>query len=230
MTAADVTLASFSPSEGVSGWNYYTDYVATLKANGNIDKRYGYISAYWAGEYWDASAQGWYDFAFLRTDPETITEEQVGNTKIPYGTAFLVYTAKSGVTITFAGEVLEDDIAIALNENANTFVGNARPTAVKLGEISATDGISGWNYYTDFLATLKTNGNIDNRYGYISAYWAGEYWNASAQGWYDFAFLRTDPETITEDQVGDAVEFNPGDGFLVYVGKPNIELLVPSAL
>ncbi len=223
-------MADFQPKDGVAGWDYYTDLLATLKPNGNLDKKYGYLSPYWAEEYYDAADVGWYDYSVLEADPDTIEAEKKDTTKIPFGTGFLVYTSKADVTLTFSGEVLADDIALPLNENANTFVGNVTPATVKLNQIIPTDGVNGWDYYTDLLATLKTNGNLDKKYGYLSPYWAEEYYNASDAGWYDYAVLEADPDTIEAEKVPDTVEFKPGEGFLVYVSKANIELVVPSPL
>ena len=204
--------------------------LATLKQNGNLDKKYGYLSPYWASKYYNASDAGWYDYYVLEQDPETIEAEKKDSTKIPFGTGFLVYASKAGVTLTFAGEVLEDEIAIPLNGGANTFVGNVTPVTIRLNQISATDGENGWDYYNDMLATLKTNGNLDKKYGYLSPYWAGRYYNASDAGWYDYSVLEQDPETIEAEKVPDTVVFGPGDAFLVYTAKANIELLIPSPL
>ena len=230
VTKANVTLSTFLPKDGADGWDYYSDYLATLKTNGNLDKKYGYLSPYWAGQYYNEEDVGWYDYAVLEADPETIDAEKMDDVKIPFGTGFLIYTSKANVTLTFAGEVLEDEIALPLNENANTFIGNATPTTVKLNSLTATDGANGWDYYSDYLATLKTNGNLDKKYGYLSPYWAGQYYNEEDVGWYDYAVLEADPETIDAEKIDDTVVFNPGDAFLVYVSKAGIELLVPSPL
>ena len=230
VTKENVTLGTFKPKDGVDGWDYYTDYLATLKPNGNLDKKYGYVSPYWAKQYWNEEDAGWYDFAVLAEDPETIEADKADSTLIPFGTGFLVYTSKANGTMTFSGEVLEGDIALPLSRNANTFVGNVTPQTIQLNKLLATSGGDGWDYYTDYLATLKTNGNLLHKYGYLSPYWAKQYWNEEDAGWYDFAVLAEDPETIEADKVADDVVFNPGEGFLIYTSKANVELLVPGAL
>ena len=230
VVAKDVTLSAFIPKDGADGWDYYTDFLATLKVNGNIQKKYGYLSSYWAGEYWNEEDAGWYDFSVLEEDPEVIEAEKADATKIPFGTGFLVYTSKANVNVKFSGEVLKGDIALPLNGGANTFVGNVTPNAIKLNELLATSGANGWDYYTDFLATLKTNGNLLHKYGYLSPYWASEYWSEEDSGWYDFSVLEADPETIEADKVSDEVVFKSGEGFLIYTSKANVELLVPGAL
>lgn len=122
-----------------------------------------------------------------------------------------------------------------LNRNANSFVVQTflpcgvTKENVTLGTFKPKDGVDGWDYYTDYLATLKTNGNLLHKYGYLSPYWAKQYWNEEDAGWYDFAVLAEDPETIEADKVADDVVFNPGEGFLIYTSKANIELLVPGA-
>ena len=100
---------------------------------------------------------------------------------------------------------------------------------VTLSSFLPVDGENGWAFDTDFLATLKTNGNLDKKYGYLSTYWAGEMDDASLEGWYDFAPLAAE-EFSDSDRVADTIGFAAGDGFLVYTSKANMELLVPSPL
>ena len=230
VTKADVTLANFLPKDGAAGWDYYSDFLATLKTNGNLDKKYGYLSPYWADKYYEAEDVGWYDYSVLAEDPDTIEAEKKDSTKIPFGTGFLVSSSAAGNTLTFSGEVLQDEIALPLNEKANTFVGNVTPVAVRLNQMTPTDGAAGWDYYSDFLATLKTNGNLDKKYGYLSPYWADKYYEAEDVGWYDYSVLAEDPDTIEAEKVPDSVVINSGDAFLVSVSNGGVELLVPSAL
>ena len=230
VTAADVTLDDFVPTSGADGWDYTSDFLATLKTNGNLDKKYGYLSPYWAAKYWTADEAGWYDYSLLSEEEQTASDELGATTKIPFGTGFLVYTAGSSVTITFSGEVLQDEVALALNENANTFVGNATPAAVNLADIAPTSGADGWDYTSDFLATLKTNGNLDKKYGYLSPYWAAKYWTADEAGWYDYSLLSEEEQTASDEIKGDSVQFAPGAGFLVYTAGSDIELVLPSPL
>ena len=230
VTKADVTLADFLPTDGKNGWDYTSDFLATLKVNGTLDKKYGYLSPYWEEEYYEAGQSGWYDYAVLQPDPDEITAAKVDNTKIPFGTGFLVYTSGSDVKLTFSGEVLSDEVALPLNENANTFVGNVTPVTVKLNQLVPTDGKNGWDYTSDFLATLKVNGTLDKKYGYLSPYWEDEYYEAGQSGWYDYAVLQPDPDEIEAEKVPDTVAFGAGEGFLVYTSGAGIELVVPSAL
>ena len=230
VTKENVTLADFLPKDGASGWDYYSDFLATLKTNGNLDKKYGYLSPYWADKYYEAEDVGWYDYSVLAEDPDTIEAEKKNSTKIPFGTGFLVSSSAAGNTLTFSGEVLQDEIAIPLNEKANTFVGNVTPVAVRLNQMTPTNGASGWDYYSDFLATLKTNGNLDKKYGYLSPYWADKYYEAEDVGWYDYSVLAEDPDTIEAEKVPDTVVINSGDAFLVSVSNGGVELIVPSPL
>ena len=234
---ADVTLSQFVPTDGEDGWMYNMDYIATIKPNGAFDKKYGYLSTYWAGPdgFEDPDLKGWWDFTVVNKDFE-VPEEQIisrNNEKIPFGTGVAVYTSMAGVTVTFAGEVLADDYGIPLSFNANTFTGIVCPADVKLGDLEPTDGEDGWMYNMDYLATIKPNGAFDKKYGYLSPYWAGPdgFEDPDLKGWWDFTVVNKDFE-VPEEQIisRDGVELKAGQGLAVYTSMAGVELVVPSAL
>ena len=123
-----------------------------------------------------------------------------------------------------------------LNENANAFVAQTlipcgvTAADVTLDDFVPTSGADGWDYTSDFLATLKTNGNLDKKYGYLSPYWAAKYWTADEAGWYDYSLLSEEEQTASDAIKGDSVQFAPGAGFLVYTAGSDIELVLPSPL
>ena len=226
---ADVTLSQFVPTDGENGWSYGTDYIATIKPNGSFDKKFGYLSPYWAGPDGldDMTACGWHLFSNLQQDE--FYGERYDNEKIPFGTGIAVYTSMSAVTVTFAGEVLSDDYGIPLSYNANTFTGVVCPIDLKLGDIDATDGELGWSYGTDYLATIKPNGSFDKKYGYMSPYWAGPDGldDKTAEGWHLFSNLQQD-EFYGERC--DNVPLASGQAVAVYTSMSGVELVIPSAL
>ena len=123
-----------------------------------------------------------------------------------------------------------------LNEKANSFVVQTllpcgvTKADVTLADFLPTDGEDGWDYARDYVATLKVNGTLDKKYGYLSPYWEKEYYEAGQSGWYDYAVLQPDPDEIEAEKVPDTVTFGAGEGFLVYTSGAGIELVVPSAL
>ena len=226
---ADVTLSHFVPTDGEMGWSFNTDYLATIKPNGTFDKKYGYLSPYWAGPDGldDKTACGWHLFENLVK--EEFYGERCDSDKIPFGTGVAMYTSMANVTVTFAGEVLADDYGVPLAGGANTFTGIVCPADITLGDITATDGESGWSFNTDYLATIKPNGTFDKKYGYLSPYWAGPDGldDKTAQGWHLFENL------VKEEFYGDRfddVELKAGQAIAVYTAMPNMELVIPSAL
>ena len=226
---ADVTLSQFVPTDGEFGWSYGTDYLATLKPNGTFDKKYGYLSPYWAGPDGldDMTACGWHIYSNLEQDE--FYGERCDNNKIPFGTGVAVYTSMANVNITFAGEVLADDYGVPLAGQANTFTGIVCPADIKLGDLTATNGEFGWSYGTDYLATIKTNGTFDKKYGYLSPYWAGPNGldDMTAYGWHLYSNLEQD-EFYGERC--DNVPLASGQAIAVYTSMAGIELVIPSAL
>ena len=105
---------------------------------------------------------------------------------------------------------------------------NTAAEAVTLGDILPTDGADGWAYDTDFLATLKPNGNKNASYGYLSPYWANKYFEDEQAGWYDLSVCQ-DEEFDGATKKND-VQIPAGQAFLVYTAGSGIELVVPSPL
>ena len=227
-TAAEaVTLGDILPTDGADGWAYDTDFLATLKPNGNKNASYGYLSPYWANKYFEDEQAGWYDLSVCQ-DEEFDGATKKNSTVIPFGTGVLVYTSGSGVTVTFAGEVKDEEVALGLATGSNSFVGNASPVDLTLGDLLPTGGADGWAYDTDFLATLKPNGNKDASYGYLSPYWANKYFEDEQAGWYYLSVCQ-DEEFDGATKKND-VQIPAGQAFLVYTAGSGIELVVPSPL
>jgi hypothetical protein len=229
----NITLSSFQPKGGEDGWEYSKDYLATIKVNGSFDKKYGYVSAYWAGEegFDDASLEGWWDLDACKADFEVDELVSRNNVVIPFGTGVAIYTSMSDITVTFSGEVLSEDYGVPLNPQANTFTGLYAPKTMTLGELVPTGGEDGWEYSKDYLATLKVNGSFDKKYGYVSPYWAGEegFDDTSLEGWWDLDVCKADFD-VDEFESRNTVEIDAGQAFAVYTSMSGIELVIPSAL
>ena len=104
----------------------------------------------------------------------------------------------------------------------------ATTDSVKLADFVPSTGADGWAYDTDFLATLKVNGNKDHEYGYLSPYWAAQYFKADQAGWYDLSVCQD--EEFDDAEKKDSFVVPAGQSFLVYTSGADIELLVPSPL
>jgi hypothetical protein len=228
-----ITLSSFKPTNGEEGWDYSQDYLATIKVNGSFDKKYGYVSPFWAGKdgFDDASLEGWWDLDVCKSDFEDGEVDSRNNVVIPFGTGVAIYTGMANVNVTFAGQVLSDDYGIPLNYQGNTFTGLVAPSDMLLGNLTPTNGEAGWDYSQDYLATIKVNGSFDKKYGYVSPYWAGKdgFDDTSLEGWWDLDVCKADFE-VDEIVSRNNVEITAGQAFAVYTGMSGIELVVPSAL
>ncbi len=221
----DVTLSKIVPMNGENGWSYSSDNLATVKNTGVVDKKFGYVSPYWAELAEDATVEGWHLYSNL--EDSEFYGERCDNVKIPFGTGLSIYTSASGVTVQFAGEVLMDDYGIPLSENANTFTGVVCPKDITLGELEPTNGEKGWSYSADYLATLKPNGAVDKKYGYVSPYWAELAEDATVEGWHLYSNVE---DTKFYGERFDNVQLTAGQGFCVYTSAASVELVVPSAI
>ncbi len=229
VTKENVTLSKFIPKDGdeTTGWMYNTDYLATVKNTGAVDKKYGYISPYWAEQSGDPTTLGWHLYSNLQN--EDYFGERFDDEKIPFATGIYIYSNNKNMTVQFSGSVLSDDYGIPLAQNANTFTGVICPKDITLKDLEPTNGdeTTGWLYNTDYLATLKTNGSVDKKYGYISPYWSEQSGDPTTLGWHLYSNLQN------EDYFGercDDIPLTAGQGFYVYVNNQNIELVVPSAI
>ncbi len=222
---ADVTLSQFVPTDGKEGWSFDTDYLATITPKGTFDKKYGYLSPYWAERIGEPDAHGWYDYDII-SEEDTSGDSRDRQT-IPFGTGLAVYTESEGVSIRFAGEVLMDDYGIPLSYAANTFTGVICPSDVILGQLEPTGGKEGWSFDTDYLATISPKGTFDKKYGYLSPYWAERIGETGAEGWYDYDIIS---EEDTSGESRDNVPLTSGQGLAVYTENTDVELVVPSAI
>jgi hypothetical protein len=94
----DMTLGELAPTSGEDGWDFTQDYLATIKVNGAFDKKYGYVSPFWAGPDGldDESLLGWWDFNVCQDEFDVDEFESRNGVEIAAGQAFAINTGMSG--------------------------------------------------------------------------------------------------------------------------------------
>ena len=197
----------------------------TLKANGTINKTYGFYPA--AEAYWmdGIEEDGWFLDDEIRTvgDDEVIFDE---------GDGFILYTEMEDgvVSFTFAGEVANGATTYQIGYK-NNLQGNVTAVKIDMNQVKVGDELDTLNnpVVSENLAggdiqikTWKANGTIGKTYGFYPAAEAKWMDDIEEDGW----FLDDEIRCVDEDKV----EFNPGDGFVVYTELDEAYVQLPSAL
>ena len=180
--------------------------VRKIATNGAYGTEYKYYST--------KTPVGWYDGDALVEDDAVSFGSGVG---------MIVYCGKTnGATLQVSGAVRLTAASVNV-PSGYSFSGNASPVTINLSDIACkqADG-SAWK--TSGSATTKSAGAITVRKIATNGAYGTEYKYYSTKtpiGWYD-------GDTLIED---DAVNFAPGEGFIVYCGKTNgAQIILPAPL
>ena len=206
-------------------WMSGSDEVMTLKANGATDKAYTYVNATEAAGF--GCPAGWYLTSDFNNDSiEDLTPYCKNSEPLPLGNGLLVLVGSASTTLTYAGEVLTADQAIALKGGAEyNITGNISPVDITLGDITAGND---WMSGSDELMTLKANGATDKAYTYVNATEAAGF--GCPAGWYLTSDFNNDSIEDLTPYCKNAIPVEAGEAFIVLVGSASTTLTIPSAL
>lgn len=164
---SDVTMTGSVPGEDVIQFLDPTTLDTLLVAT--------YVDAATAASWELPEMEGWWDFAMEnKMDAQTFSA----------GTGFLCNFASAGVSLTYAGEVLQGQTTLDLSGQAFPMVANFTPVDLTLGSIVGAGMVPGEDVI-QFLnpVTLET----DVVATYVDAATAASWELPEMQGWWDFA-------------------------------------------
>ena len=218
-TFEDITDTNFNLSDiackQANGNEWKTSGSSTTKSAGNIYVRkiatngaYGTQYAYWSTK----TPIGWYD------GDTQITGDAV---KFEPGEGMIVYCGNANGAILQVSGSVRLVAANKLVPNGYSFSGNSSPVTINLSAIGCKQ-YNGSEWKTSGSSTTKSAGTIyvrkigtNGAYGTQYAYWSTK----TPVGWYD------GDTQITAD----AVQFEPGEGFIVYCGNANgAQIILPA--
>jgi len=137
---------------------------------------------------------GWYDN----------DNNEVNNTELTKGEAFIVSTAASGATLTFSGEVRATSFSVAVSSGFS-LLGNSLPKNLTLGDITANAAFEGQSIQ---LLSSDGLGSVVLTASYYDGY-----------GWYDNDNNNVDSTTI-----------NSSASFVVSTAATGAQIIFPAAL
>ena len=208
-----------------ASWMTGSDEVKTLLANGAVDKAYTYVNATDASDW--GCPEGWYLTDDVNDDSiEDLTDYCKNSTLLPLGNGLLTLVGSASTTLTYAGQVLEEDQLIGLNGGYDyNITGNISPADITLGDITASNG---WMTGSDELKTLEANGAVKAAYTYVNETDASD-WGCPA-GWYLTDDVNDDSIEDLTDYCKNTTPVSAGEAFIVLVGSASTTITVPSAL
>ena len=167
-----------------------SDFIQKINADGSWGDLYYYYTM---------SGSGWLDDGWYLSDGATpVSDTDI----IGIGEAFMV-TSSSGMTFTFAGQVLDTNPEIDVPAGFS-MIGNPTPVTVKLSQIAVT-GADGAG--SDFIQKINADGSWGDLY---------YYYTMSGSGWLDDGWYLSDGATPVSDadvlEAGESVIFTSSSG------------------
>jgi len=217
MTDGNMTLGDIKANENFSA---FEDSIQLLDSNGNVTMQATYVSQadleLW--DMWPGYEVGWYNSADEELELGTLND-----TVLPFGTSMTVYTSYSGVTLLYAGEVIQNDVVLPLVSNGFTPVGNASPVDLTLGDIVPNANFAA---FEDSVQMLDSNGNVTMQATYVSQadleLW--DMWPGYEVGWYNSA-----DEELELGTLNDTVMV-AGQGMTAYTSYSDVTITIPNPM
>ena len=215
-----MTLGDIKPS---ADWAGGSDEILILSNNGAVKSRYTYMNATDAAEW--GFTEGWYLTDDYLDDTLDLTELNKNSTVLPMGNGVVALVGSSATTLTYAGEVVDEDQPLTLKGAAAFNVtGNISPTDITLGDIVPS---ADWAGGSDEILFLADNGAVAARYTYMNATDAAEW--GFTPGWYLTDDYLDDTLDLTELNKN-STALKAGDAFVALVDSAATTLTIPSAL
>ena len=159
---------------------------------------------------------GWYK----TTDEDLATP--MNDISLPLGSAVMVYVGSADAKLGYKGEVADEAKYVSVPVDGYGFIGNASPSALKLGELKPS---SGFEPFTDSIQILDAETVTQHWLTYVSQAWLDA--NDIGQEGYTVGWYKTTDEDLATPM--NDIVLNAGDAFMTYVST-DVNFEIPSAL
>lgn len=210
MTLGDIAAnANFAPFE---------DSIVIFDASGSVAIMATYVSQenldLWEMEGYEP---GWYDFEDVE-----LTGGTLNSTVLPFGTGMTVFTQYEGAGLLYVGEVVQENNPLPLTQNGYTFLGNASPVGLTLGDVTANEFFAP---FEDSIVIFDASGSVALMATYVSQanldLWEMEGYDP---GWYDFEDVELTGGTLNSTPIV------AGQGMTVYTQYEGAAIIIPNPL
>jgi hypothetical protein len=211
-------IAVKSPEGGLV--SEYSMYLTTFDSEGQVNGEYCYLDEMIYANYL-AEEPGWYTF-------ESVTmysPVSASDAPVAFGVGMMIQS-DCGATVTFAGNVVNEDKSIAINGPADgsfTCTGNASPLIRKLADFAISSDFGLQSEYSVYMTTYDAQGQIEGEYCYLDEMIYANY-IADAPGWYTFESV-----TMYSPESAGNVDIDAGRMFMIQ-SDCGATITIPSAL
>jgi len=160
---------------------------------------------------------GWYDLDDVDLEGPTYND-----TELAYGTSLTVFTGYADAGLLYVGEVIQQDVSVTLAQNAYTFLGNASPVNLTLGDIKANENFA---LFEDSIQIFNAAGARVLTATYVSREILDENELFEVEdGWYDLDDVDLEGPTYNDTAI------IAGQGMTVFTGYPGAEIIIPNPM
>jgi len=160
---------------------------------------------------------GWWDLADVNFE-----NGDLNDTVIQFGSSMTVFTGYAGAGLVYVGELVQSDNPLPLVQNGYTFLGNASPVDLLLGDITANENFSP---FEDAIQIFDSTGSKILMATYVSqaVLDANEITGVEA-GWWDLADVNFENGDLNDTVIV------AGQGMTVFTGYAGAAIIIPNPL
>jgi len=212
MTLGDITAnANFSPFE---------DSIVIFDSTGSMVVQATYVSQANLEDWgmWPGYEVGWYDL-----DDGNMEFGTLNATVVPFGGSMTVFTQYADAGLIYAGEVIQSAVTLPLAQNAYTFLGNASPVDLTLGDIVANENFAP---FEDSIVIFDSTGSMVVQATYVSQANLEDWgmWPGYEVGWYDLDDGNMEFGTLN------ATAMVAGQGMTAFTQYADVAIIVPNPM
>ena len=220
------TLASFAIPTDQSFGSGDTIVLEIYNENGTLDGEYSFLDEDNASN-WGLTKTGWYPLELIQE--WTATDDDCANdTVIPFGHGVIITSGEADTTVTFAGQVLDEEKTYDIVGGGITWTGNATPVDLKLGDLALPVDQGFGSGDTIVLEIYNENGTLDGEYSFLDEDNASN-WGLTKTGWYPLELIQE--WTATDDDcANDTVDIPSGKMVIITSGEADTTLTLPNPM
>ena len=196
---------------------------------GTMTGNYAFVDNYTKGNF-GLTNPGWYPWQKV-SDWEVNDADIANNVEVPFGHGVVITSGEDDCDMTFAGQVLGEKTYTVFGNNGVTWIGNATPVDLKLGDLALpahTENEGFMSADSIVLEIYDETGTMTGNYAFVDNYTIGNF-GLTNPGWYPWQKV-SDWEVTDNDLQNDIVNIPSGKMVIITSGEADTTLTLPDPM
>ena len=159
---------------------------------------------------------------------ETTDADLSNDELVPFGKGVITTSGEADTTLTFAGQVVNENLSFEVKGNGFTWTGNMTPTDLTLGDFAIPTDQNFLSGDSLTLAIYNESGSLEGEYSFVDEKNLAAY-DLTTTGWYPLEKVQYN-EATDDDCANKTVSIPAGKMVIITNGEADTTLTLPNPL